>query len=236
MRVYNKALTQAQIQTDMATGAAPDTKNPTVTTVAPANGATNATIDTAPKVNFSEAMDPTSINSTTFELRDSGGTLVPASISYDPIKAQATLTPSAALAYGTSYTVRVKSGATGVKDMSGRSLTADFVSTFSMEPIPPPIAVVTNSSNPFTTYLGEILRSEGLSFATFDVAQLSPAVLNYFDVVVLGETSLSSAQVTALTNWTNNGGNLIAMRPDKQSRRFSASRTPRQHSQTRTSR
>ena len=35
-------------------------------------------------------------------------------------------------------------------------------------------------------------------------------------MAVLGEMSLSVAQVSMLTNWVNAGGNLIAMRPDKQ--------------------
>ena len=60
-------------------------------------------------------------------------------------------------------------------------------------------------------------RNEGLNaFTTIDVAFLSPALLAQFDVVILGETPLSPAQVTSLTGWVNGGGNLIAMRPDKQ--------------------
>jgi hypothetical protein len=35
-------------------------------------------------------------------------------------------------------------------------------------------------------------------------------------VVILGETPLSAAQVTMFSNWVSSGGNLIAMRPDKQ--------------------
>lgn len=41
-------------------------------------------------------------------------------------------------------------------------------------------------------------------------------MLGGYDVVVLGEMSLTSTQVTMFTNWVNGGGNLIAMRPDKQ--------------------
>ena len=41
-------------------------------------------------------------------------------------------------------------------------------------------------------------------------------MLAQFDVVVLGEAPLSAAQVTTLTGWVNGGGNLVAMRPDKQ--------------------
>ena len=70
---------------------------------------------------------------------------------------------------------------------------------------------------PIRLYLGEILRNEGLNaFTTIDVAFVSPALLAQFDVVVLGETPLNAAQVTTLTDWVNGGGNLVAMRPDKQ--------------------
>ena len=44
---------------------------------------------------------------------------------------------------------------------------------------------------------------------------VSPALLASYDVVVLGETPLSAAQVSTLSAWVNQGGNLIAMRPDK---------------------
>ena len=77
--------------------------------------------------------------------------------------------------------------------------------------------VVGSAGNPFGAYLGEILRNEGLdAFTTLDVSLLSPALLNEFDVVLLGQTPLTAGQVSALTSWVNGGGNLIAMRPDKQ--------------------
>ena len=77
--------------------------------------------------------------------------------------------------------------------------------------------VVGSATNAFGGYLAEILRNEGLdAFTTIDVAFLSPALLAQFDVVLLGETTLNASQVTTLTNWVNGGGNLIAMRPDKQ--------------------
>ena len=37
-----------------------------------------------------------------------------------------------------------------------------------------------------------------------------------YDVVILGDMTLSPAQVSMFTTWVNGGGNLIAMRPDKQ--------------------
>ena len=80
-----------------------------------------------------------------------------------------------------------------------------------------PILVVTAPANPFSSYYAEILRAEGLNeFATSDIAAVSPAALADHDVVILGEMPLTASQVTMFSNWVTAGGNLIAMRPDKQ--------------------
>jgi hypothetical protein len=81
-----------------------------------------------------------------------------------------------------------------------------------------PILVVADSGDPFGRYDAEILRAEGLNeFAVSDKASLNAATLGAYQVVVLAHTtSLSAAQVTTLNDWVQGGGNLIAMRPDKQ--------------------
>ena len=80
-----------------------------------------------------------------------------------------------------------------------------------------PILVVTSSANPFNTYYAEILRAEGLNeFTTADISTVTVALLQTYDVVLLGEMPLSLAQVTIFSDWVTGGGNLIAMRPDKQ--------------------
>jgi len=66
---------------------------------------------------FSEAMNPLTINPATFQLTQGatlalGGTLVPATITYDATTFVATLTPTAALLPSTPYTVLVTDGAT----------------------------------------------------------------------------------------------------------------------------
>jgi hypothetical protein len=89
--------------------------------------------------------------------------------------------------------------------------------SFTIEPTPPPILLVTSSTDPFTAYTGEILRAEGLNeFTTVDTTLLSPSLLNFFDTMVLGNVSLSASAVTAVTNWVTGGGNLVVLRPDKQ--------------------
>ena len=58
----------------------PDVSAPTVTATSPQQGATVLALDTNVTVAFNEAIDPSTIDSTTFELRDQSGTLVPATI------------------------------------------------------------------------------------------------------------------------------------------------------------
>lgn len=80
-----------------------------------------------------------------------------------------------------------------------------------------PILLVGAGSNQFSFYNSEILRAEGLNaFDTAEISTVKPATLRAYDVVILGHVPLTSAQVAMFTNWVNGGGNLIAMRPDKQ--------------------
>jgi hypothetical protein len=80
-----------------------------------------------------------------------------------------------------------------------------------------PILVVSSPGNAFTNYTAEILRAEGLNaFAVASLSAVSPGVLAGYDVVILGQMPLSPAQVTMFSDWVTAGGNLIAMRPDKQ--------------------
>ena len=78
-----------------------------------------------------------------------------------------------------------------------------------------PILVVTSSTSTFSNYYAEILRTEGLNeFAVADVSTLTSNVLAGYDVVIVAQMTVPSAQVTLLTNWVNAGGNLIVMAPD----------------------
>jgi hypothetical protein len=80
-----------------------------------------------------------------------------------------------------------------------------------------PILVVTSNSATFSKYYAEILRAEGFNeFTVADVSTVTSSSLASYDVVILGKVSLTSTQVTTLTNWVNGGGNLIAMDPDTQ--------------------
>ncbi len=67
-------------------------------------------------------MDAATITGSTFELRDAGSNLVPATVSYSAATRTATLDPDAALAYSTTYTATLNGGTGGVADLAGNEL------------------------------------------------------------------------------------------------------------------
>jgi hypothetical protein len=80
-----------------------------------------------------------------------------------------------------------------------------------------PVLVISKPANPFTRYAGEILLAEGLNhYAIREIGTLNATILAGYDVAILGEMALSSAEVTLLADWVDAGGNLIALRPDPQ--------------------
>jgi hypothetical protein len=121
------------------------------------------------------------------------------------------------------YTARIKGGASGVKDALGNAMAGDYVWSFTtLDPqsLPitegpgGPILVISTASNSFSRYAVEILRAEGLNeFAAADIANVTATMLNNYDVVVLGEMTVTATQVTMFTNWVNAGGTLIAFKP-----------------------
>ena len=97
-----------------------DKKQPKVTSVAPANGATGVGLAANVRAFFSEAMTPATINTNTFKLKRAGTTnAVGATLSYDPATMKATLNPNNNLRAATKYKAVV---ATGAKDLADNSL------------------------------------------------------------------------------------------------------------------
>ena len=204
----------------------PDSVPPTVASTTPTSGATGVLAGANVTVTFSEVLNVTTINGTTFRLTR-GGVLVPAVVTWSAETRTATLDPTAGLAYGETYTATVKGFPGGVTDLAGNPMAVDHVFSFTVEAspaVPPdpegpggPVLVITSLANPFSRYYTEILRAEGLNaFKAIDIAVLTGPVLATYDVAILGEMPLTAAQVTMLSSWVTAGGNLIAMRPDKQ--------------------
>ena len=84
-----------------------------------------------------------------------------------------------------------------------------------------PILVLINPDCPerFGSYTGEILKAEGFnSFQVRHLEELTLDLLNECDVVVLTETELTTDQATILRSYIDEGGRLIAFRPDQKIR------------------
>jgi cyclophilin family peptidyl-prolyl cis-trans isomerase len=111
--------------------------------VSPALGATGVATGSAVTVPFLAAMNGDTISSSTIELEDSSGNVVPATISYDSGTNTATLTPSSALNAGATYTVAITGGASGVADSNGDTLSANVTWTFTTAPSAPAVLSVT---------------------------------------------------------------------------------------------
>jgi hypothetical protein len=216
VRIYNRALPAAEIQADMTASVAPDRYPPSVDSMSPEHGTTGVAAGAVAKATFSEVMNPATISSTTFTLRNAANQLVPATVTYNAATRTATLTPTDALVLETTYTASLAGGTGGVSDAAGNPLRSTQSWSFTTRKSPPPILIVTSDANPFSDYTRQLFKAEGVdSFDTLDVSQLSASALTGFDVVVLGDVGVTDTQVATLTSWVQGGGNLVALHPDK---------------------
>ncbi|MDA0180308.1 DUF4082 domain-containing protein [Solirubrobacter phytolaccae] len=199
----------------------PDTTGPTVSASTPANGAAAVARTSFVTAQFDEPIAPASLTTTTFTLRDSGNNAVTATVTYDAQTRTAKLTPAAPLAFDTTYTARVKGASGGVTDVAGNPLAADKTWTFTAAGRSPadgpggPILLAGSASDPFGRYYAEILRAEGLNEFTTADGPITASMLTGKSVLLLTSPTVTTTEVTVLTNWVAGGGNLIAMRPDK---------------------
>jgi hypothetical protein len=128
-------------------GCQDDTAAPTVTTVAPTEGATGVSVSTNVAATFSEKMKATTIDGTTFTLvKDGTTTPVAVTVIYGAENKKAILDPDANLDEGATYIATVKGGTGGVKDLAGNALAAD--KTWSFTTTAPQTVTVTEVSPP----------------------------------------------------------------------------------------
>gem|GEM_PF-1943814 len=102
--------------TTVAAGAAP-----TVTAQTPTNGAINQAVTVSPTVTFSEAMDASTVNTNTVQLRAlTGDAIINSVVTYNVASHVVTIDPVASLSNGTSYYIWVS----GAKNAAGTTMTA----------------------------------------------------------------------------------------------------------------
>jgi len=157
----------------------PTPDRPTVTSFSPSVGAVNVSVDTNVLVTFSRAMDATTVNGMTIELRTASSALVKATVSYNAATFTATLIPDFPLATKFTYTVKIRGGAADprVKDLAGNALAADMTWTFTTAP--PPLKVF--ATYPSDTSTGS---STGVAPIVFFTKSLDPDTVNTTTVLL----------------------------------------------------
>ena len=190
------------------TTSAPDLTPPTVTTTDPLNAATGVAITKAVAVTFSKALNATTVNATTFTLKQ-GTTSVAGTITYSG--STASFTPSANLAYSTVYTGTIT---TGVKDVAGNALASNYTFSFTTvaaaDVTPPTVVSTTPASNAtgvatsqvIGITFSEAMMTSSMTTSTFTLKQGTTAVTGTVACSGSTATFTPSAALTAGTVYT----------------------------------
>ena len=177
------------------TAAIPDVVAPTVTATNPANAAVGVCTNKTVNATFSKAMDPLTINTSTFTLSVTGGAAVVGVVGYDSLTNIATFRPVVNLigVPATNYTATIKGGASGVKDVAGNALVADNVTTFTTNASTCTTAPVLGAAAPFGGFGGSAtLTNDGLN------------------TVINGDIGVLAAS-TKITGLRDSGGNVYTV-------------------------
>ena len=125
-----------------STGVNADTTPLTVTSTAPVSGASSVPVNKKVSAVFSEAMDPSTLNNSTFTVLQ-GTTLVAGIVSYSGTTA--TFTPSSTLPAGTTFSANLS---TGVKDLAGNALATPYTWSFTTGSAPDTTPPTVSSTTP----------------------------------------------------------------------------------------
>src|SRR5205807_2242586 len=154
-----------------------DTTAPTVTFTVPTNAATGVAISQKIAVAFSEAMDPLTITTANFTLKQ-GTTPVAGTVSYAGVTA--TFTPASALAPLTAYTATIT---TGARDLAGNAPATDFRWSFTTgvtpDTTPPTVSSTVPASGDLAVAINRTIN------ATFSEA-MDPLTINTASLRVTG--------------------------------------------------
>ena len=137
---------------------------PTVTATTPPPDALNVSVSKRPTATFSKAMNPATINGSTFTLTQ-GGAPVAGTVTLDGLTNKATFTPATPLAVGLEYLATVT---TGAKDTGNNPLVADTSWSFTTDACgQAPVAL--RSAASFVVLAGSTVTSTGPTSVTGDL-------------------------------------------------------------------
>lgn len=181
------------------TAAAADNTPPTVSSVTPPTLSTGICLQSSVNATFSEAIDPTTINNSTFTLQLTGpplGVSLAGAVTYDVPSRVATFTPASSLLPSTNYTATVT---TGVKDLAGNALAVNKVFTFTTGTLPCGPVVT-----PFTLGAAAPFGNLGGTAGTTNTGVLT---------VVNGDLGSTATATSAVTGFHDSAGDIYTETP-----------------------
>jgi hypothetical protein len=174
---------------EFTTGTTSDTAAPTVSSTVPANSATGVAIDGNIAVVFSETMDPATVNTATFTLKQ-GTTPVSGAVTY--VGTTATFNPTSALAASTVFTATVT---TGAKDLSGNAMATAKTWSFTTGTAPDTTAPTVSSTVPANSATGVAISG---NIAVVFSETMDPATVNTATFTLKQGTTPVSGAVTSV--------------------------------------
>jgi hypothetical protein len=195
---------------NFTTGPAADASVPTVSSTVPFNSATDVAVSQTLAVAFSEAMNPSTITTSTFTLTGPGATPVTGTVAYDVVSHIATFAPGRALAINTDYSATIT---TGAQDLAGNALASDsvwhFTTVATTSGLPP---VVLGTSANFAVLAGPTVTSVGATTVNGDLGTSPGAAVTGFPpglvngTIHAGDSAAAQAQLDLTTAYIDAAG------------------------------
>lgn len=133
------------VETAQSTVTTVDITPPRVLSTIPVNGATGVSRAGTSTVTFSEPMDQTTINTSTFNIRiTSSGQILAGTVTYNTTTRVAEFVPSSPLPNSTNLTVTVTAGA---KDLAGNALSPVFIASWTTRDEDGPTVILSSPTN-----------------------------------------------------------------------------------------
>jgi hypothetical protein len=175
---------------------------PTVVSTVPVKGTAGAAVNTALSATFSKAMNPATINATTFTVTGPGAMPVTGTVTYSGNITM--FTPTVVLANSTLFTATIT---TGAQDLAGHALLANFVWSFttaaspslvSTIPVNGAAAVAVNTT--ISATFSEAMNSATINAATFTLT--GPGATPVAGAVTYAGNTTTFTPTTVLTTST----------------------------------